>query len=137
MINENARNAGIWLLYNIWNKELHQFFMYNQIQIIYGENAISFLNYHALISAIPRSWINQLRNARHVMEDFLFPYETFEGKTMKNTYERLVTNKGSIVQLANKWNTKLENHITWEEMSLAFENISNLVVDTKMRNFQF
>lgn len=134
---KKAHGGGIKLLYNIWNSVSKKFLTYQQLINIYGDNIMTYLEYHALVSAIPGEWIRELKNTNHIMEDFLFPYETFEGKTTKITYSNLIAKKQSIVHINNKWNEKLDVHITWEQLSRSFVEIGQLVKDTKMQNFQY
>lgn len=134
---ERAHSQGMMFLYNIWNKENQTFFTHNQIQQIYGINVISFLDYYGLVSAIPGNWVRELKKARYIMEDYEFLYESFSGKTTKQTYEKIITDKNQFLDIVCKWNHKLDKHITREELSECFLNIPKLVMDVKMRNFQF
>lgn len=134
---KKAHQAGVLLLCNIWNIKSGKFFTYDQIKTIYGEQAITFLEYYGIQSATPQHWLVQLRNTRQIMEDFQFPYENLKGKIIKKIYENLISKKEPLIQLKEKWNGKLNEGITWEELSGCFLDINHLVIDTKMRNFQF
>lgn len=134
---KKAYESGILCFNNIWNLQDKDFFTYEQIQNIYGNDAISFLDYYGLIACIPQTWINAMKQVRCIMEDFEYPYENFSGKTTKQTYSKLITKKKILMDLTSKWNSKLESAITSDDLSNAFLDITKLVKDTKMRNFQF
>lgn len=133
----NAFKAGILLLSDIWNFPQGSFLTFQQIQYIYGNNAISFLEYYALITAIPLSWTNLLKATRFVMEAFLFPYENYVGKRSSQTYNHLISDQLVLRKTVDKWSGKLGVQLDYSSFLNNFDNLYILTKNTKLCNFQF
>lgn len=133
----SAFKAGILLLSDIWNFPQARLLTYVQVQQLYGRQSITYLQYYGLITAIPGAWLLELRGTCFVLESFLFPYETFQGKTSTCTYDYLCLDRHALDLLKQKWSLKLNISITQEEFLNCFERIYSLVLDTRMCNFQY
>lgn len=131
-----AWSAGIKFIFNLWNPIAHRFLQYNELITIYG-NCITFLQYYALIAAIPRKWVLELKNTRHILEDYQYLYENFEGKQSGEVYTKLVSNNNRLSMLQNTWEWKLGACLFQETFCENFSTLYKLVSDTKHQNFQF
>lgn len=132
-----AHEAGMFYLYNIWNKLQNTFFSFEQIQEIYGLNTLTYIQYFGILSAIPAHWIRELKNTRNIVETFQWPYETFEGKMTSIVYDKIVSDKKALIKVNERWNLKLRTNTEYDTFLQSFENIYKLTSSTKIRNFQF
>lgn len=132
-----AFKAGILSIINLWNIHAKRFFEFQEMQDIYGANSITFLQYYGIISAVPKEWIRGLTRARVILDDYLYPYENFEGKMTQIVYGKLTYDKKTLNKLLITWNIKLGSNLVLEQLLEAFQSLYLLVPDTKMRNFQF
>lgn len=134
---ESAYRAGIIFLYNIWNPTENVFLSFQQICQVYGNGALSFLQYYGLIAAIPREWIRELKTARNVLEDFRYAYESFEGKMTGVVYNKLTENKNLLVKLCDRWSVGLEISLDYDCFLEHFVHLCKLTTSIRLRNFQF
>lgn len=133
----SAHRSGILFMYNIWNKIENRFLSYDHLTTVYGQNALTHLQYFGLISAIPKEWVRELKNTRFIIESFTLPYENFNGKVTHMVYDKLVSKQKLLLNLHTKWNTKLNINMPYELFLENFVRISHLTFSTKMRNFQY
>lgn len=131
-----ALQAGVLCVYNIWNVISRRFLTFQEFTTIYGP-CLSFLQYYGLVSAIPKPWVAQLRNAYYVLEDHVYPFETISDKISLHIYNKLTHNPDSLSALMAKWKDKLQIDFVKEEFFEHFSRIYVLVPDIKCRNFQF
>lgn len=133
---ENAHKSGIFFIYNIWNSTTNQFLEYPHLVHIYGQS-ISFLEYYGLIAAIPSQWIKELKTTRHIVDSYQLYYENFNSKQTATVYVNIVSKKETLRKLHQKWQTKIQTNIHYDQFLECFDDINQLVYSTKMRNFQF
>lgn len=131
-----AYQAGAQFLFNIWHQVDGRFLTFPEYCNVYGQN-ISFLQYYSLVQAIPRQWVQQLKDMQYVLEDYIYSFESFSGKVSGKVYDRLTFKQNQLDTLLNKWETKLNVNIFRQEFLQNFQNLYKLVSDVKLRNFQF
>lgn len=132
-----AHRAGIRFLYNSWDPVANSFLKYEQILDIYGLTVLSYLQYYGLINAIPRHWIREIKNARNILEDFEYRFDSHQGKMTSLVHSGIVSNKCVMSKVAEKWNSKLGYIIPYQAFLECFERLYRLVPSIKLRNFQF
>lgn len=132
-----AHEAGIRFLYNLWNESQQQFFTYPQLIQIYGVNSLTFLEYYGILSAIPRSWVAQLKETTQLVNTFIYPFENFDGKTTADTYNKIVACKNRLNPVKIKWQDKLSTPLFYDIYLDAFVQLYKLTPSTKIRDFQF
>lgn len=134
---ESAYKAGIKFVYNIWNQQEGSFLSFDQLTRVYGNTAMSYLQYYGLISAIPSNWVIALRGTRFILESFRFPVETFQGKMTSTVYDKIVSDKTLLMKLYHKWEVKLGTTLDYETFLTNFQQIYTLTKSSRLRNFQF
>lgn len=134
---EKAYQAGVMFLYNIWNPVQNNFPSYQQFCDLYGDDTISFLQYYALISAVPRVWVGEIKSTHFILEDYRYVYESFEGKMTATVYNRSIDCNTLLSPLWNKWNTKLNIDMDIQCFLDNFSHIYKMTKSTKLRDFQF
>lgn len=132
-----AYRAGIKFIYNIWNPIQLSFLSFEQMNEIYVHNNLTHLQYYGLLSAIPQVWIQKPKEVLYVLDDFIFPFENFEGSMSAQVYTKLISNKNNLLTLCTKWESKLQTSIVYESFLVNFENIFKLTTSTKFRSFQY
>lgn len=134
---QKAHQAGILFIYNIWNRIENTFLSYEMLQHIYGQEVMSYLQYYGLISAIPGAWIRELKKVRFIVENYQFPYETFDGKMSTVVYKKLSSNKNLLSKLCSRWSNILGRPIDYDIFLEHFREFYQLTDNSKLRSFQY
>lgn len=134
---EKAYKSGIMFLYNIWDRIRGGFLAYNHVQQVYGQDCLTYLQYYGIISAIPCEWIRDLKATRYIVDDFQLVYENFDGKMTAIVYDKITSQKKILSKLCEKWSSKFQFPIIYEEFLDHFDRIYKLTKSIKFQNFQF
>lgn len=131
-----AHKQGIMFLYNIWNSITNQFLSYEHMCQVYG-NCMSYLEYYGLLASIPRAWISELKEARFILQDYVFPYENFVGKMTLIVYNQLTFDKNRLNKLCDKWSDKMGYPLDFDLFLQNFMQVYKLTKSSKLRGFQY
>ena len=95
------------------------------------------LNYHALIRAIPGNWRNMLKS-NVSGENTKSLYATLEGKVgvSQAVYDLMIEDKEYLRKYANRWSDHLES-VDYEIYQKSFDNLSYCTKVPKYRDFQY
>ena len=133
-VNYKAVEKGLIYIEHIWNGK--SFLMYEEVCINF-HGCITWLQYAAILSAIPDYWKFLLQN-ENLIDDFVPMVELLERKNVtKLLYRRLIPSDTALKNSACKWATHLNNLFDYSEHVEALQNIYQITNVTKLLNFQF
>ena len=118
---ENAYDKGIIFLEDILKES--RLMQYNEIVELYGMDAMSWLQYYSLVSAIPISWKCAFKeNGNEGLYES--KYEIIMGmvKCSKNVYDQLISNGDTLMPKAAFWERKLNIELQCSPDNLTLAN---------------
>ena len=118
-----------------------RFYQLHELQQIFSSVDILFLNYCAMLAAIPNVWKIEIRNTPidHVIDpsNTLIFYENKE-KPSRYMYWDLIEKFYPVSKiLASIWERELNIQITHEELCSLYANLLTYTTPTKLREFQY
>ena len=130
---------GILYIKDIVDIRTNEFLTFGALVAKYG-NTITFVEYNGLISSIPRSMKQILRqNVANDNLTYVYQYENLLGKNQdsKYFYTKFIENENVIPALSEKWQNLLQTAIDSETISKNLLNIGNITLSTKLRSFLY
>ncbi len=129
---------GIIYIKDIIDLRTNKFLSFEAFVAKYG-HTITFVEYHGLISAIPRPMKQILRQIPQEGNTFVHNYDKFVQKNWdsKYFYSKSIENKHIVPTLSLKWQNLLQTVIDDETISKVLENIKVITLSTKLRSFLY
>ncbi len=129
---------GIIFIKDIVDPRTNEFLSFEAFAAKYG-HTVTFVEYHGLISAIPRSMKQILHQIPHEDKLFVHNYEKFINNNWdsKYFYSKFIENPHIVPTLSVKWKNLLQTAIDDETISKVLENIKVITLSTKLRSFLY
>ena len=111
-------NKGVIYIKNIFRNG--RFLTFNEIKAIYNINNTEFLNYHKIISSIPRSWktvLIELGSEEILQTSFLINKVTSVVKPCKFLYQYQICKISKPIKAHDKWQIYLlQETLNWKQI---------------------
>ncbi len=129
---------GILYVKDIVNHRTKEFLSFEDFVAKYGKT-ITFVEYHGLISTIPKSFKQILQRNIQENNTVTSNYEKFIKKNWdsKYFYMKFIENKTVIPKLSVKWGNLLQSVVSEDAICKNFEGITTITLCTKLRSFLY
>ena len=119
---------------DLYDNRNHSFLSFDNFKNKFGLNNTEFLNYHKLISNIPKEWKNRVNNGENdEMEPQLVDLIIKLEKPNKYLYKRFLLKNKRLIKSEEKWNNVFAN-LEWKNI---YQTVFKSTIDSKLRIFQY
>ena len=106
----------------------------------FGNDALSFMQYYSLISAILRDWHTQIQNNDYILVQLvqsLFDKLVKGDYCTKLIYLDLNTSKKELSKMNEKWNCKLKTNVEYNDFVKIVRCIPEISQEVHLQSFQY
>ena len=114
------------------------FIGYRELVVRFPDCGLSWLDYYALIDAIPQDWKVTLRRQPQA-EPRVSNFERLstKDKVTKTIYYSMIDDSQNLCERANTWNAKLGTAITTQDLHKLISVVSKYTISVKLRDFHY